>query len=159
MKKSKILLLLGIGAVITTALWYTNRRENKTMLAKTEKPFVTTIEQKKVISGNLYPLTEIDIKSPISGTLNKVFVEIGDNVQIGDKIAQIEIVPDASKLESAKSNLIAMEINFENQQKNFERNRILFDKQIIVTSEFKNQKKAYELSKEQYLSAKNQLQS
>ncbi|HSD09295.1 efflux RND transporter periplasmic adaptor subunit [Flavobacterium sp.] len=157
MKFSNIFLVLLIATILGLIIWNNAKENDKSLLIKTEKPFITTIEQKRVIPGNLYPLTEIDIKSPISGTLDKVFVEIGDKVNIGDKIAQIKLVPDASKLESAKSNLISTEINFENQQKNFARNKILFDKQIIAPTEFENHKKEYELSKEQYLSAKNQL--
>jgi HlyD family secretion protein len=157
MKFSNLFLALIIATILGLIIWNNTKTTDISSLIKTEKPFITTIVQKRVIPGNLYPLTEIDIKSPISGTLEKVFVEIGDKVAIGDKIAQIKLVPDALKLESAKSNLLSTEINFDNQQKNFERNKILFDKQIIAPAEFENQKKAYEIAKEQYASAKNQL--
>lgn len=89
--------------------------------------------------------------------MDKVFVKIGDKVQIGDKIAQIKLVPDPAKLESAKSNLNSAKIYFENQQKNLDRNKILFDKKVIAAAEFEDYQKAYEISKEQYISAQNQL--
>jgi HlyD family secretion protein len=157
MKISNIFLTVIIVTIIGLIIWNNSKTSDLASLIKTENPFITTIEQKRLIPGNLYPLTEIDIKSPISGTLDKVFVEIGDKVTIGDKIAQIKLVPDASKLEYARSNINSARINFENQQQSFERNKVLFEKQIIASAEFENHKKAYELSREQYLSAKNQL--
>ena len=36
------------------------------------------------ISGNVFPMKEIEIKSQISGVLDKINVSIGDKVRIGD---------------------------------------------------------------------------
>lgn len=156
-KVSNIVLVVIIASIVGLIIWRNSKNNDESINLKTEQPFVTTIEQKRTIPGNLYPLTEIEIKSPISGTMNKVFVKIGDNVRIGDKIAQIKLVPDPSKLESAKSNLNSSKIYFENQQKNLDRNKILFDEKVIAAAEFEDYQKAYEISKEQYMSAQNQL--
>lgn len=142
---------------MVSIVWRNSKRNDSLFAMKTEKPFVATIEQKRIIPGNLYPLTEIEVKSPISGTLDKVFVEIGDRVEVGDKIALIKLVPDPSQLESAKSNLNSARISFENQQKIFERNRKLFEEGIIATAEFEEHQKVYELSSEQNILAQNQL--
>lgn len=143
--------------IVGLIVWRNSRHNVTSLQIKTEQPFVTTIEHKIVIPGNLFPLTEIEIKSPISGTLEKYYIEIEDNVKIGDRIAQIKLVPDPSKLESAKSNLNSAKINFETQKKIFERNKKLYDNLVIPPAEFEEHQKAFKLSQEQYISAQNQL--
>ncbi len=155
--KSNIIIVVIIITIVGLIIWKNSKSNNALLDIKTGQPFIATIEQKRVIPGNLYPLTEIEIKSPISGTLDKVFVKIGDKVEIGDKIAQIKLVPDPSKLESAKSMLNSARISFDNQQKVYERNKQLFDKGVIPSAEFEEYKKTFDLSREQYLSAQNQL--
>lgn len=151
-----IILSVVLGGVIFFIYWK-NWRPDQNADVKTEHPFITTIVEKRIIPGNLYPLTEIEIKSPISGTLDKVFVAIGDEVKIGDEIAKIKIVADPSKIEGARNNLNTALITFELHQKSFERNKKLFERGVIPASEFEETKKNYEVSNEQYLSAKNQL--
>lgn len=158
MKKfSNIILVVIIATIVGLIIWKNSKNSNALMAIKTDKPFITIIEQKRVIPGNLYPLTEIEIKSPISGTLDKVFVKIDDRVEIGDKIAQIKLVPDPSKIESAKSIVNSASISYENQLKIYERNKLLFDKEVISSAEFEEIQKTFKLSKEQYKSAQNQL--
>ncbi|MCF6297029.1 MAG: efflux RND transporter periplasmic adaptor subunit [Flavobacteriaceae bacterium] len=156
-KTSNIILILIIMAIIGFILLKNIKSFNSTSEIKTEHAFLTNIELKRVIAGNLFPLTEIAIKSPISGILDKTFVKIGDKIEIGNKIVQIKLVPDPSKLEYAKSNLNSAKIRFNNQQKIFNRNKKLFKKEVIAKAEFEEYQKAFYLSKEQYLSAKNQL--
>ena len=156
-KGSNIILAIIIVIIIGYILIKNTKNLNASEVIKTEHTFITNINQKRVIPGNLYPLTEIEVKSPISGVIGAFFVKIGDKVNIGDKIAQIKLVPDPSKLESAKSNLNYTKINFNGYRKTFNRNKKLFEKGVISKSEFEVHERNYNLNKEQYLSAKNQL--
>ncbi len=152
-----IILVLVITSIIGLIVWKNSNYKKNAKTIKTEQPFVTTIEEKRFIPGNLYPQTEIDIKSQISGTLEKVFVRIGDKVEIGDDIAQIKLIPDPSNLERAKSNLNSAKINYENNKKVYDRNLELYNKAVIPAIEFEGYKRALDLSMEQYKSAQNQL--
>lgn len=158
MKKGINIILLLCIATVGGFILRKNINNMDTLGAlNTEQPFIATIEQKRIIPGNLYPLSEIEINSPISGTLDKVFVKVGDKVKIGDKIAQIKLVPDPSRLESAKSTLNSATISFENQQSIYRRNKNLFQEGIIAAAEFEEHQKAFKLSEEQYILAHNQL--
>ena len=148
-----IILIAVVGFIILENIDFSK----KSATVSTDEPFVTTIEQKRFVPGNLYPLTEIDIKSQISGTLEKVFVKIGDKVKIGDNIAQVKLIPDPSNLERAKSNFNAAKINYENEKKVYERNEKLFNEKVIPAVEYDEHKRVLEVSREQYLSAQNQL--
>ncbi len=152
-----VVLIVLIGLVIGLIIWTNGKNNFASKGIKTDQPLFLTIEQKRLIAGNLYPLTEIELKSPISGTLEKIYVNIGDKVVNGDEIAQIKLVPDPSKFESAKSNLNLTTINFENQQKIYDRNKILFERGVISYAEFEDYQKNFYLIREQFLSAQNQL--
>ncbi len=156
-KKGNIIIAIALLSVIGFILWRNITSSKKTVWVNTESAYITTIEEKRFVPGNLYPLTEIDIKSQISGTLEKIYVKIGDKVKVGDNIAQVKLIPDPSNLERAKSNLIAAKINYENNEKIFKRNEDLFKKSIIPPIQFDEYKRTLDVSKEQYLSAQNQL--
>ena len=149
-----ILLVASIGA----AIWFSDRQtEKQEIQSKTISPSISTIIRKQVISGNIYPIREIEVKSVIPGVLETYYVTIGETVKRGDRIAKIKIVSEPSQIENAKLNVRNAEIIFERDMANYERDKNLFDKKVIPAAEFDESVKTYKMSKEQYEYAKNQL--
>jgi HlyD family secretion protein len=149
-----ILLVASIGA----AIWFSDRQtEKQEIQSKTISPSISTITRKQVISGNIYPIREIEVKSVIPGVLETYYVTIGETVKRGDRIAKIKIVSEPSQIENAKLNVRNAEIIFERDMANYERDKNLFDKKVIPAAEFDESVKTYKMSKEQYEYAKNQL--
>ncbi|MDR2234012.1 MAG: hypothetical protein LBE56_12945, partial [Tannerella sp.] len=161
MKKSKlkqvwivlVLIALVAGAVLFSESW----SKKQDIMSQVIYAQTDTIIKTQVISGNIYPVKEIEVKSVIPGVLETYYVQIGDNVHTGDRIAKIKILSEPSQIENAKTNLRVAEIAFEKDRLNFERDRNLFEKQVISASEFDMSEKTYQTSKEQYEYAKNQL--
>jgi HlyD family secretion protein len=110
-----------------------------------------------VISGNLYPIKEIEVKSAIPGTLENYYVNIGDKIKKGDKIAKIKILSEPSQIENAKMNMKTAEIVYEKDKLSYEREKKLFERGVISADEFEEASKTYNLSREQYEYMKNQL--
>lgn len=153
-----ILTISVLIGIIAALIFFTNKRSEKDeLISNVAEPFITTIINKKVISGNLYPEKEIAVNSAISGILDEYFVSIGDLVQKGDNIAKVRMLPDPSQFESAKRNLLTSQIDFDNNKINFNRDKKLFDKGVISEVENEASEKAFEMSKIQFESAKNQL--
>ena len=149
------ILLLGL---VGAAIWFSDRQtEKQDILSRTIYPSISTIINKQVISGNIYPVREIEVKSVIPGVLETYYVSIGDVVRSGDRIAKIKIVTEPSQIENAKLNVRNAEIIFERDKTNYERDTNLFDKKVISAAEFDESVKTYKISKEQYEYAKNQL--
>ena len=161
MKKSKLKqtgIVLILIALVVGAIFFSESRSNEqNILSQVISAQIDTITKKQVISGNIYPVKEIEVKSVIPGVLETYYVQIGDNVRKGDRIAKIKILSEPSQIESAKMNLKTAEIAFEKDRLNYERDKNLFEKQVISASEFDASEKTYETSKEQYEYAKNQL--
>jgi len=161
MKKSgyrNISVLLFLIAVLAGAVLFSeNQSKKQDILSHTIYAKRDTITKKQVISGNIYPIKEIEVKSVIPGVLETYYVKTGDNVRTGDRIAKIKILSEPSQIENAKMNLRLAEIVFEKDQLNYEREKNLYAKNVISTSEFEVAEKTWQTSKEQYEYAKNQL--
>lgn len=160
-KKSKIQvagIIILFLVLCTGAIVFTEKQSKKQIImAQVIVPEITKITQKQVISGNLYPIKEIEVKSAIAGILETYYVQVGDRVHKGDRIAKIKILSEPSQIENAKTNLKTAGIVFERDQLNYERDRKLFEKGVIAQSDFEEISKTYRISKEQYEYARNQL--
>jgi len=156
MKKIGIAILL-IG-LVGAAIWFSDRQtEKQEIIARSIYPSISSIIKKQVISGNIYPVREIEVKSVIPGVLETYYVSIGDVVKSGDRIAKIKMVTEPSQIENAKLNVRNAEIIFERDMANYERDSNLFEKKVITAYEFDESTKTFKISKEQYEYTKNQL--
>jgi HlyD family secretion protein len=160
-KKNKLkqtgIATLFIGVCIAAILFSEYKSKEQNIEYQTVNPDTTTITQKKIISGNIFPVKEIEVKSAIPGVLETYYVQLGDKVKSGDRIAKIKILSEPSQIENAKMNLNTTRIVYENDRLNFERDKELFDKGVITQTEFENSTKTCRMSKEQFEYAKNQL--
>ena len=149
--------LLFMGLIAAAIRFSDSQTKKQEIITKTLFPTISNIVHKQVISGNIYPIREIEIKSVIPGVLETYYVTIGDVVKTGDRIAKIKILSEPSQIENAKLNVRNAQIIFEKDKTNFERDKNLFDKKVISASEFDESSKTYKISLEQYEYAKNQL--
>ena len=161
MKKLKLkhvgFALLLITVIAGAILVSEKQSDEQALLVQTISPQKGTITMKKMISGNLYPIKEIEVKSAIPGALEIYYVNIGDKVKKGDKIAKIKILSEPSQIENAKINTKTAEITFEKEKLNYEREKKLFERGVIAADEFEEASKTFNLSREQYEYMKNQL--
>ena len=67
---------------------------------KTVEVKLDTLVEKALATGEIVPRQEIDVKSKISGTVARIFVEEGERVQAGDPV--IEVKPNPTPLEYAQ---------------------------------------------------------
>jgi len=154
----KIVMVILLAGLIGAALFFSDRQTKKQeILTKTIFPAIATITHKQVISGNIYPIREIEVKSVIAGVLETYYVSIGDAVKTGDRIAKIKTLSEPIQIENAKLNVRNAEIIFERDKANYERDKNLFDRKVISASEFDESTKTWKISSEQYEYAKNQL--
>ncbi|MDR1402715.1 MAG: efflux RND transporter periplasmic adaptor subunit [Tannerellaceae bacterium] len=156
MKRAGI--ILALLAMITGLIFFAERQLQKEIdVSQTINPRRDTITKKKIVSGNIYPYREIEVKSVLSGVLEVYYVKIGDQVRTGDKIAKIKTLPEPSEIEQAKMNLRLAEIAFEKDRTEYERDKVLYEKNVISASEFDASEKVYKTSKEHCEYNKNQL--
>ena len=159
MKKLKyaIYVLLVALTLVCAIFFAENRSDEQLLLSQTVAARKGRIVVKKVISGNLYPVKEIEVKSAIPGALETYYVNTGDKVKKGDRIPKIKIIPEPSQIENAKMNAKTSEFVYERDRLRYEREKLLFENGVIPAEEFEEASKTYRVSREQYEYMKNQL--
>lgn len=88
--------------------------------------------------GSLQPKEYVDVGTQVSGQLQKVYVEVGDRVQKGDLIAEIDptryesaVRNDRATLQSLRAQLVQREAELELAQQQLERNRRMLAEHAI----------------------------
>ncbi len=148
----KILKFVGIGALILGVLFaaaYFIKTNNKSIIEyDVQSPLITSIEKKTVVTGKVIPEDEVEIKPQISGIIEVLYVEEGDRVNNGDLLAKVKVVPNEQTLNSAQGRLENTKIILKNAKIDFDRNKDLFEKEIISRQEYENAELRYSQAKQ-----------
>ncbi len=110
-------------------------------------------------TGTLNPVTIVDVGSQVSGKILKIFVDFNSQVKQGQIIAEIDQSPFLTKVQQNEANYLSSQAALEkskvtlaNSEKQYNRAKSLFEKELISFEEF-------ESTEVQYFSAKSDLQS
>lgn len=156
--RNLLLLLLLAGGFIYTFYFLFRKSQKPPETFQTMKPFDTTIVKKTVATGSVTPRREVNMKSQVSGIIEKLYVVAGAQIKAGDVIAKIKIIPNMLNLANAENRVNAAQLNFDNTKIEYERNKGLFDKSVISKADFQVQELRMRSSQEELSAAQNQLQ-
>ena len=141
------------------AMGYFIKTNTKSLIEyETKTPKILSIENKTVVTGKVIPEDEVEIKPQISGIIEKLFVEEGDLVANGDLLAKVKVVPNEQSLNSAKGRLSNAKLVLRNAEVEYNRNKQLFDKEIISRQNFDNVELSYNQAKQNVENAKSDLE-
>ncbi len=152
----RILLWIIVAAIFigSFVFLYLNSKD-KPLRYESVTPTVSTIERTTVLTGTIEPRDEINIKPQISGIITEILVEPGDRVNVGDIIARIKVIPDASQLSSAQSRVDLAQISLNDAQLKYDRSRTLFDKKVIAREEYETAEATLRKAQQELESAKD----
>lgn len=157
----KVLKIAGLGLlallVIWTFvfLWKKSRPQIKNY--QIEQAQNATIEKKTVATGKVQPRNEILIKPQMSGIIAELYKEAGDKVNAGDIIAKIKVIPDMVTLSSAESRLKRAQLVFDQSKRNYERDSLLYEGDVISREEYEKIQLQYRNDREELKSAEDNL--
>ncbi len=155
----KILIFGSIAvALILVLVWFGIKNSKSPIQYETEKPFKTNIVRKTVATGKVVPLEEAEIKPKVSGIIEKIYVEEGAKVKVGDLIATIRVVPNVQALNSAQGNVKNAQLRYNNTKILYDRSKKLFEKGVISRQEFETTELNFNSAKQDLNNAKNNLQ-
>ena len=158
----KILKYIGIALLLFGALFaaaYFIKTNSKSAITyETQTAITTSIEKKTVVTGKVIPEDEVEIKPQIQGIIETLFVEEGDQVETGDLLAKIKVVPNEQNLNSAQGRLANSKIVLKNAEIEYNRNKDLFEKGIISKQEYDNVQLRYSQAKQDVSNATSDLQ-
>jgi len=157
MKRIIKFLILG---VIVLAFGYTlvylyQKSQAKPTVFQVDAPARMTIVKKTVATGKVIPRREIEVKSQVSGVVEKLYVVAGQTVKKGAIIARISLRPNMINVASAEAQLLQARINLQNQAADMQRYQKLLGDRVISESQFRQYETNYNLQKEAVASAEN----
>lgn len=138
-------LFSGIGYLIQS-----NSAKSEVFLTK--KPVVENMEDKVMATGKIVPREEIEIKPNMSGIIDKILVDEGDQVTAGQLVATIRIVPNVQNVNAAQQEINNAQLQISNASMNLETQQ----KQFAMQQNLHNQGV---ISRQEFLTAQQQLQS
>ena len=152
-----LLVVIIIGTLGFLGFYVFDKSEKTVGVFETDSTFVTNIQRKTVATGAINPRKEVEIKSQVSGVVEKLFVEAGDRIEAGQLIAKIQIIPDVVALNSAQARLKEATINFKNSEQEMERQKKLFAEKVISEVNYNQVLLTFDLNKQQVDAAENNL--
>lgn len=152
------LLIVFIGGLLFTGYYIISTNSKSPIVYASDQAFVTSIEEKAVATGKVIPEDEVSIRPQISGIIEEIFVEEGDEIKAGDLIARIKGVPNEQSLNSARGQVSDARILLNNAEVNFNRNKALFERGVISLNEFQGFELSYNQAKQGLSNAQNNFQ-
>ena len=127
-----LLVLVFLGTMVF--LWMKSRPEVQTW--QLLSPQTRSISNSIIATGKVEPSNEVQIKPQISGIIDDIHYDPGDDVKVRDVLATIKFVPEMSSLNSAEGRLRVTEINYDKALREHRRNEDLYKKGILSQEEF-----------------------
>ncbi|MCE2616239.1 MAG: efflux RND transporter periplasmic adaptor subunit [Phocaeicola sp.] len=160
MKKYFKFVVLGIIALIfigTFAFLYSKSRPKK-ISYETVKAEVKDLQKSTIATGKIEPRDEILIKPQISGIIDEVYKEAGEQIKKGEVIAKVKVIPELGSLNSAESRVRLAEINAKQNQTDFDRMKKLYEDKLISSEDYEKSEITLKQAKEELQTAKDNLQ-
>ena len=176
MNKGCLIALAVVFGILSIGLGYYFYQQSKKdpVVYEIEKPSIANIINKTVATGSIKPRQEVQIKPQVSGVIDQLYIEAGEAVKKGQKIAKIKLIPSQVSINNAQNQVEIAKIrydearrelvrqkdvfgkkldvesarsNFDNAKKEEERNQQLFDQGVISEQEYNLVKRDLEIAK------------
>lgn len=160
MKKAFRYIIIAIVVIVvvgTFVFLFRNSRPKAVSYQELEAT-VMDIRRTTVVTGNIEPRNEVEIKPQINGIISEIYKEAGQQVQENEIIAKLKVIPDMSSLSSAESRVRLAEINLKQAQIDFEREKALYDKDLVSAEEYDQVYQALKQAEEERLAAQDALE-
>jgi len=179
-----ILILASIGGILFYKLIVQKGSDQRFRTVKVERGEITSVV---TATGTINPVITVLVGSQVSGTIKALYADFNSHVKEGEVIAQIDpaifeaqveqgranvlnaqanLLNARANLENAKANLMKAEVAVIDTKRTLERNRPLWERQVIAQATLDTAQANYdtavaqrEVAKAQVESAKSQVES
>jgi len=162
MMKKKLFIIGGSVAIIIIFL-VTFSVVSRNKNTKEQRLRIVMVEKGDIIikmteSGSVESVTTVEIKSELAGEVRKLYVEEGDSVKVGDKLALVQQESSqARQVAQSRASLERTKLDLEEAERNLERKRELYELGFISKKDVEDAEKSYKSSKIQYDLSEKQL--
>ena len=151
MNKKKALIGAAIVIVVAGAYFlFAGKKTRNTVSLETAKVTRTSISNVVTATGTVEPVTEVEVGTQVSGIIDKLYADYNDVVKAGQLIAEMDKVNLQAELNSASAQLASSKTEYEYQQKNYARSKVLYEKKLISDYDYETATYNYEKAKAAY---------
>lgn len=136
--------VLGILSVLLGVYFYQQSVKDP-VVYEFVKPEKQDIIKKTVATGAVKPRQEVQVKPQVSGVVDELFVEAGQMVEKGQKIAKIKLVPSQVNINNAQSQVQLARIRYDEARRELTRQQEVFKNKLDV----EGSRAAYDAAKQE----------
>jgi RND family efflux transporter MFP subunit len=162
MKRSLAILLLS---AVLGGSWYAYSQRNPAAATEAPKPdrSIARVEKRDIdfkveVTGDVMPISQLDVKPEVGGKLKSLRIEAGATVKAGDLLAEIDDRDLQTEKESALTEIEGARLQVDRNRKNFERAKELFDSKLISREVFDNLSSEFALAENALVKSERRLQ-
>ena len=157
-KKKIISLAVGVIIVAAIAIWaFGGQAKKRKVVYETATVDRANISNSVTATGTIEPVTEVEVGTQVSGIIDRLYADYNSVVTKGQLIAEMDKVTLQSELASQKATYDGAKAEYEYQQKNYERNKGLHEKQLISDTDYEQSLYNYQKAKSAFDSSKASL--
>ena len=151
MDKKRIGAGIGIAIIVAGGLFLFGRGRTKEKIQlETAQVSRSSITNTVTATGTVEPVTEVEVGTQVSGIIDKLYADYNDVVKAGQLIAEMDRVNLKAELASAQAQLASSKTEYEYQQKNYARSKVLYEKKLISDTDYETATYQYEKAKAAY---------
>ncbi|MDR1937612.1 MAG: efflux RND transporter periplasmic adaptor subunit [Tannerellaceae bacterium] len=150
--KKKIIISIAVAALaIVCIVLFTGKSSGagafQLVTARAER---STISNSVTATGTVEPVVKVEVGTQVSGIIDKIYVDFNSVVTKGQLIAEMDKINLQAELISKEADLASSKTEFEYQEKNYARSKMLHEKQLISDTDFETATYNYERAKSSY---------
>lgn len=151
MNKKKVIIGIATLAVVGGAIFFLSRKSaSGGVNLETAKVARTSMTNVVTATGTVEPVTEVEVGTQVSGIINKIYVDYNSVVTKGQLIAEMDKVTLEAELRAQQAQLSNAKAEYEYQQKNYARSKVLFEKELISDTDYETATYNYEKAEAAY---------
>jgi RND family efflux transporter MFP subunit len=114
---------------------------------RTDTAEVRDLESVVTATGEVMPLLSSIVKSEISGRIERILVEEGDEVKRGQTLMELDPTSLQTQVNEAERSLEAEQLRLDKSKRNYERLKELYDKEFVGEQDYLDAQTDYDLAK------------
>lgn len=132
-------------------------QENPGTSVETITAEASDISQQIKSFGNIRAQEIVEVTPQVSNRVTQIYADLGDTVQQGDVLAKIYDAPYSDQYEQAQASLEQSRTSYVRDSLQFQRQKQLYEKDLVSATEFDNAKATFQNSKAQLQSSRASL--
>ncbi|MCD8032127.1 MAG: efflux RND transporter periplasmic adaptor subunit [Bacteroides sp.] len=150
-----IALVVVVAGIVAWLVWGGTPKHRVTYV--TTEVARRDINTSVTATGTLEPVTQVEVGTQVSGIVDKIYVDYNSEVKKGQVIAELDKINLLNSLATSKSNLASAQVELEYQERNYERMKALYDRQLIAATDYETAFYSYQTAKNAYDVSRNNL--